>query len=188
MNSFVDTVLRRRRAEGASGEQGKGMDKVYSNSLEGGGRARKSPKGKGKDNGDAGEDKHKQSKNAVSAEQALVALRRSRAPFISDESVIAPADNTTLIAGNTSSEDSVQITLEELPPAAGMCRLFGHHGWVAGVDAADEEPESGAGHVWFAGCRAARRRPWPAPKKQVGQQGASASKRVAHCSYAGEEG
>ena len=51
MNSFVNTVLRRRHAEGASGEQGKDKDKVYSNSLESGGRAKKSPKGKGKDGG-----------------------------------------------------------------------------------------------------------------------------------------
>ena len=111
MNSFVDTVLRRRRAEGASGEQGKDKDKekVYSNSSASGGQAKKSPKSKGKDDSDAGEGKRKQSKDAVSAEQALGALRRSRAPFIADESKIAHVDDTTLQAGSSSSEASVWV-------------------------------------------------------------------------------
>ena len=147
MNSFVTTVLRRRRGEGASGEQGKDTtDEVYSNPPEGeggGGGAKKSLKGKRRFDRDTGEIKRKQGKDAVSAEQALSALRRSREPFIANESVIAPADASTIVAGSDSSA-SCEITLEELPLTGSKGQMFGHQGWVAGGDVDDEEEEPGA--------------------------------------------
>jgi hypothetical protein len=101
-------------------------------------------KGQGKSKGHSGSVKHKQSKDQEAAEQALGALGRTRAPFIVDESVIAPANDTTFRAGSES-EPSVEITLEEWPAKVGESgQLYGHRGWVAGGDEGEEEEESGA--------------------------------------------
>ena len=137
MNSFVDTVLRSKRQGGSGGEQGKDKDKVYSRGGEQGEGAKGSPKikDKGKKASKGGQAQGKD------AEQALAALRRTRAPFIANESVIAAADETTL---HIDSEDSVQLLLEELPAQVSAGQLFGHNGWVTGGEAADDADHSGS--------------------------------------------
>ncbi len=111
MNSLGNTVLRKGKRSGASGgEQGEEEKDVYSGTTERGGKI----KGHGKSKGNSGSVNLTQSKDKEATENALGALRRTRVPFTVDESIIAPANDTTLRA-DSESEPSVEITLEELP-------------------------------------------------------------------------
>jgi len=133
MNSFVDTVPRKSRASGASGEKGQG-EGIYSGAegREGGAvELKEKKKGKRSAGGGAG----KKSEAAEAAERAIAALKRTRAPFTANESIIGRADDTTLPLED---EDEVEITMEELPVAG---QRFGHRGWVAGGGTIEEEEE-----------------------------------------------
>ena len=74
----------------------------------------------------------------AAAMEALAALKRAREPFISDESQIGAADETTLVMDSGGSSDC-EVLMEEGPSAAGQ--RFGHGGWVAGGGVGDENEE-----------------------------------------------
>jgi hypothetical protein len=139
MNSFGTTVLRSGKRAGG-GEQGEEEKEVGSGTTERGGSA----KVQGKSKGNSEKVKLKQVKDKEAAEQALGAFGRTRVPFTVDESIIAPANDTTLRAGSES-EPSVEVTLEEWPTKAGeRGQLYGHAGWVVGGDEETLEEELGA--------------------------------------------
>jgi hypothetical protein len=79
--------------------------------------------------------------------QAFAAMGRvrEREPFMADESLIAAANDTTVVQG-ANSDDDCEITLEELAPkfpTAGQ--TFGHRGWIAGGNEEGEKEEEGDG-------------------------------------------
>ena len=141
MNSFGNTVLRRGKRSGAGGgEQGEEEEDVYSGTTERVGKG----KGHGKNKGSSGRVQLTHDKGKEAAEQALGALSRTRAPFIVDESVIAPANDTT-VREDSESEPSVEITMEEWPAKVGeRGQLYGHGGWVAGGDDEEQNEDAGA--------------------------------------------
>ena len=133
MNSLGNTVLRKGGRKGASGgEQGQGKD-AFTSGREANASA------------DSGKKKRKDKQNTrgseVSMEDAFAALRATREPFISDESVIAGVDDAT-VKFDSSSSSEVEIIMEELPPTrVPSGTLIGHRGWVAGGDPVDENEE-----------------------------------------------
>lgn len=137
MNSFVDTVPRKSRTGGASGEKGQG-EEIYSGAEERDGVVEKKKlRAKRPSNSSAGGGAGKKSSDAEAAERAIAALKRTRAPFIADASAIGQADDSTLPLED---EDEVEITMEELPVKG---QRFGHRGWVAGGGTIDEEEDDG---------------------------------------------
>jgi hypothetical protein len=133
MNSFVDTVPRKSREGGASGEKGQG-EEIYSGAEERDG-GKKKLKAKRTSKSSVGGGAGEKSSNVEAAERAIAALKRTRAPFIADASVIGRADETTL---PLQEDDDVEITLEEFPVSG---QRFGHRGWVAGGGKLDEEED-----------------------------------------------
>jgi hypothetical protein len=70
---------------------------------------------------------------------------REREPFISDESLIAAANDTTVVP-EANSEDDCEITLEELAPKFPTgSQKFGHRGWIAGGEEEGEDGQEGDG-------------------------------------------
>jgi hypothetical protein len=135
MNSFGNTVLRRGGRKGASGgEQGQGKD-VFTSGREANASADSEKKKR--------KDKRNTRDSEVSMEDAFAALRATREPFISDESVIAKADDLTVKFESSSSSD-VELIMEELPPTRVQPgTLIGHRGWIIGDEAEEGEGVEG---------------------------------------------
>jgi hypothetical protein len=135
MNSLGNTVLRRGGRKGASGgEQGQDKDAFTSGRVAN--ASADSEKNKR-------QDKRNTRDSEVSMEDAFAALRATREPFISDESVIAKADDLTVKFESSSSSD-VELIMEELPPTRVQPgTLIGHRGWIIGDEAEEGEGVEG---------------------------------------------
>ena len=135
MNSLGTTVIRSSKRSGAGGGKGQGEQGRRNTSFT-------SDPGEGGANDGADSDKKKRKGKGgkeVSMQQAFAALQRATsAPFIADESVIAPASDQTVPIVDS----DVEITLEELPPKAIPKGVrVGHQGWVTGSEPAEDEEE-----------------------------------------------